>query len=61
MMDLMMMMNFSLGRPYVSPVAIRCETVVVAAEKGITEIRVSIDDVAIHQATGTPSNKNNKN
>jgi hypothetical protein len=43
-----------------SPVAILCETVVVAAEKGIADISVSIDDMAIHQATGTPRNSSNK-
>ena len=40
-----------------NPVAIRCETVVVAAENGMAAIRVNIDDMAIHQATGTPKTK----
>ena len=40
-----------------NPVAIRCETVVVAAEKGMATISVNNDDIAIHQATGTPTIK----
>ena len=32
-----------------NPVAIRWETVVVAAENGMAAIRVNIDDMAIHQ------------
>tara|TARA_B110000259_G_C13661734_1_gene260548 strand:- start:9 stop:347 length:339 start_codon:yes stop_codon:yes gene_type:complete len=36
------------------PVAIRWETVVVAATKGMATVSVNNEDMAIHQATGTP-------
>ena len=43
-----------------NPVAIRCETVVVAAEKGMATINVNNDDMAIHHATGTPRVKSTR-
>tara|TARA_B110000908_G_C10252447_1_gene452965 strand:+ start:2784 stop:3122 length:339 start_codon:yes stop_codon:yes gene_type:complete len=42
------------------PVAIRWETVVVAATKGMATVSVNNEDMAIHQATGTPIVKSTK-